>query len=125
MKMKPRRLVTDYLQDILDNAEKARRFVLGVEYTAFREDEQKVYAVVRALEIIGEAARHIPRNLRLKYPEVPWSKMTGMRDKVIHDYFGVDLEVLWKTVQQDLPELQQAVAKMLAEELGKNADDKS
>jgi uncharacterized protein with HEPN domain len=123
--MTSRRLVTDYLKDILDNAEKARRFVLGVEYAAFREDEQKVYAVVRALEIIGEAARHIPRNLRLKYPDVPWSKMTGMRDKVIHDYFGVDLEVLWKTVQQDLPELQQAVAKMLAEELGKNADDKS
>jgi uncharacterized protein with HEPN domain len=121
--MKSRRLVTDYLQDILDNAEKARRFVLGVEYAAFRDDEQKVYAVVRALEIIGEAARHISRNLRLKYPEVPWSKMTGMRDKVIHDYFGVDLEVLWKTVQQDLPELQQAVAKMLEEEQGKKADD--
>jgi uncharacterized protein with HEPN domain len=101
--MKSRRLVTDYLQDILDNAEKARRFVLGVEYAAFRDDEQKVYAVVRALEIIGEAARHISRNLRLKYPDVPWSKMTGMRDKVIHDYFGVDLEVLWKTVQQNCP----------------------
>jgi uncharacterized protein with HEPN domain len=81
--------------------------------------------VVRALEIIGEAARHIPRNLRLKYPDVPWSKLTGMRDKLIHDYFGVDLEVLWKTVQQDLPELQQAVAKMLKEEQGKKADDGS
>ena len=123
MKMKARRLVTDYLQDILDNAEKARRFVQGVDYDAFCKDDQKFYAVVRALEIIGEAARHIPRALRSKYPDVPWSKMTGMRDKVIHDYFGVDLEVLWKTVHQDLPEMLLAVAKMLAEEQGKKADD--
>jgi uncharacterized protein with HEPN domain len=120
--MKPRRLVADYLQDILDNAEKARRFVLGVEYAAFREDEQKVYAVVRALEVIGEAARNIPRNLRNKNAEVPWSQMTGMHDKVIHDYFGVDREALWKTVQQDLPEMQQAVANMLKVEQGKKAD---
>jgi uncharacterized protein with HEPN domain len=77
--------------------------VLGVDYAAFREDEQKVYAVVRALEVIGEAARHIPRKLRLKYPEVPWSKMTGMRDKVIHDTFGVDLEVLWKRFNRTCP----------------------
>jgi len=123
MKMKPRRLVTDYLQDILDNADKARRFVQGVDYEHFRDDEQKFYAVVRALEVIGEAARHIPRPLRNKYPDVPRSKMTGMRDKVIHDYFGVDLEVLWKTVQQDLPDMQQAVAKMLKAEQGKQADD--
>ena len=125
MKMKPRRLVTDYLQDILDNAEKARRFVLGVNFEDFRADDQKFYAVVRALEVIGEAARHIPRQLRDKYPGVPWSKMTGMRDKVIHDYFGVDLEVLWKTVQQDLPAMQQAVAKMVEEEHSKKADDES
>ncbi len=64
------------------------------------------------------------RRLRNEYPDVPWSKMTGMRDKVIHDYFGVDLEVLWKTVQQDLPELQQAVAKVLEEEQSKKTDDK-
>jgi len=123
MKMKPRRLVADYLQDILDNADKARRFVQDVDYEHFRDDEQKFYAVVRALEVIGEAARHIPPPQRNKYPDVPGSKMTGMRDKVIHDYFGVDLEVLWKTVQQDLPDMQQAVAKMLAEEQGKQADD--
>jgi uncharacterized protein with HEPN domain len=123
MKMRPRRLVTDYLQDILDNADKARRFVQGVDYEHFRDDEQKFYAVVRALEVIGEAARHIPRPLRNKYPDVPWSKMTGMYDKVIYDNFSVDLEALWKTVQQDLPDMQQAVAKMLQDEQGKQADD--
>jgi uncharacterized protein with HEPN domain len=117
--MKPPRLVTDYLQDILDNAEKARRFVQGVEFTAFREDEQKLYAVVRALEVIGEAARPIPKGTRSKYPAVPWSKITGMRDKIIHDYFGVDLEVVWNTVHRDLPGLRESVTKMLAEEQSK------
>jgi hypothetical protein len=67
--------------------------VLGVDYAAFREDEQKVYAVVRALEVIGEAARHIPRKLRLKYPDVPWSKMTGMRDEPNEEEFGLRIDV--------------------------------
>ena len=109
------RTVADYVQDMFDNAEKARSFVHHVDFEAFRADEQKIYAVVRALEIIGEAARHVPKHIRAQYPTVPWRKVTGMRDKVIHDYFGVDLKVVWKTLQRDLPALQAALAPVLAD----------
>jgi uncharacterized protein with HEPN domain len=70
---------------------------------------------LRALEIIGEAARHIPKTARRKYARIPWDKAVGMRDKMIHDYSGVDLEVVWKTVHEDLPSLQVELAQMLAE----------
>ncbi len=108
------RTVTDYVQDMFDNAEKARSFVHDVDFETFSADEQKIYAVVRALEIIGEAARHVPKHIRAQYPTVPWRKVTGMRDKVIHDYFGVDLKVVWKTLHRDLPALQAALAPVLA-----------
>jgi len=70
-------------------------------------------AVVRALEVIGEAARHVPQSIRSQYPLVPWRGMTGMRNKVIHDYFGVDTAVVWRTVKEDLPALRQAILLIL------------
>ena len=74
-----------------------------------------VYAVVRALEIIGEASRHVPRAVQHDYPQVPWQQMLSMRNLVVHEYFGVDLEVLWETVQEDLPPLQEAIRRILEE----------
>jgi uncharacterized protein with HEPN domain len=111
--MKSNREYTDYLQDILEAATKARQFVKDVDLEAFRANEEKVFAVIRALEIIGEAAKNIPKSIRGRYPEIPWEDIVGMRNKVIHDYFGVDLEVIWKTLHEDLPPLQAAVAKIL------------
>jgi len=69
------------------------------------KDEKTVYACVRSLEIIGEAAKRIPPEFRKKHPGVAWKEMTGMRDKLIHDYAGVDANVVWKTIKNDLPEL--------------------
>ena len=109
------RTVADYVQDMFDNAEKARGFVHDVDFETFSADEQKIYAVVRALEVIGEAARHVPKHIRAQYPAVPWRKVTGTRDKVIHDYFGVDLQVVWKTLHRDLPALQAALTSVLAD----------
>ncbi len=112
--MRPKREAVDYLRDILHYAASARQFVSGVEFEAFGHNEEKVFAVVRGLEVIGEAARQTPAAVRDRYPEVPWRDAIGMRDKLVRDYFGVDLEVVWKTVHNDLPPLQEAVARVLA-----------
>lgn len=78
---------------------------MGLDFESFAKDDKTIFAVIRALEIIGEASRKIPKAVRSRYPDVPWKDMAGMRDKLIHDYFGVDLRVVWKTVQKDLPPL--------------------
>lgn len=113
--MRLRRDATDYVRDILDATQKARRFVEGVTFDAFAVDDEKAYAVIRALEIIGEASRNIPAPLQERFTDVPWSYMTGMCNKLAHDYFGVDLEVIWRTVKEDLPKLQSSIARMLAD----------
>jgi uncharacterized protein with HEPN domain len=96
--------------------------VAGVDYESFRTNDEKVFAVVRALAIIGEAARHVPQSVRRRHPDIPWQDIAGMRSKLIHDYFGVDKEVVWRTVQEDVPVLQEAIAVVLAEIEGKTAE---
>ena len=103
----------DYLHDILDAVNDIEDFVEGVSFEQFEKDRKTLNAVVRSLEIIGEAAKNIPAAMREKYGEVPWKKMTAMRDKVIHGYFGVDTKTLWDTVKDDLPPLKQLVQRML------------
>jgi uncharacterized protein with HEPN domain len=88
---------------MLEHAEKAVHFVQGMAESDFRHDEKTIFAVIRALEVIGEAAKNIPEPIRNKYPHIPWRDVAGMRDKLIHHYFGVDLETVWKTVMKDLP----------------------
>jgi len=70
-------------------------------------------ATIRSLEVIGEAAKHIPKSIRKQHPDVPWEDMAGMRDKLIHDYFGVNLEVVWRTVKEDLPPLLKTIRNVL------------
>ena len=105
----------DYLRDMLENAEKALTFVQGLDYDGFCKDDKALYAVIRALEIIGEAARQIPEKVREKNPETPWREIAGMRNKLTHEYFGVNTKVVWRTVHEDLPVIIPALRKMLDE----------
>lgn len=105
----------DYLHDILDAVNDAESFLEGMSFEQFAKDRKTLNAVVRSLEIIGEAAKSIPVDMREKYGKLPWKRMTGMRDKVIHAYFGVDTKTLWNTVKNDLPPLKQLVQKMLTD----------
>lgn len=114
MKAEERETV-DYLKDILESIEKIEKFIKGLEFDDFSKDDKTVYAVIRALEIIGEATKNLPDSLKEEYPEVPWRKMTGTRDKVIHGYFGVDLEVIWKTITKNIPIVKPLIKDILNE----------
>jgi len=92
--------VSDYLEDIIEAMENAMDFIRGMSYEEFVKDTKTVYAVIRAIEIIGEAVKNIPEDVRSKYPEIPWRAMAGMRDKVIHAYFGVKLERVWEVIKK-------------------------
>ena len=98
-----KRVHDDYLRDMLENAEKALSFVEGMDYDEFEADDKAVYAVIRAFEIIGEAARQIPESIQIDNPDIPWREITGMRNKLTHEYFGVNTKVVWRTVHEDLP----------------------
>jgi uncharacterized protein with HEPN domain len=114
--MSAERLVEDALRDILDAARTAIEFVSDVSDGDLSADKKTEFAVIRALEIVGEAARRIPDSFRADHPDIPWSEMAGMRDKLIHDYFGVNLEVVWKTIHEDLPPLIEAIRELLEAE---------
>ena len=112
--MSAERLVEDALNDILGAARKAIEFVAETNSENLADDDKTEYAVIRALEIVGEAARRVSQSFREEHPNVPWSEMAGMRDKLIHDYFGVDLDVVLKTVREDLPPLISSIQAIIA-----------
>ena len=94
-----------YLLDILIAARKALAFVAGMSREAFERSDLHQNAVIRPLEIIGEAARLVSQQTRDAHPDIPWEQMTGMRNRLIHEYFRVDVRTVWDTLQNDLPRL--------------------
>jgi uncharacterized protein with HEPN domain len=102
----------DFLEDMAKYVEKGMSIVDNLDYDAFRGNEEKVLAAIRVLEVIGEAAKHVPPSVRESYPEVPWSGLARMRDKLIHGYFGVDAEVVWLSLNEDLPPLRESMLRI-------------
>lgn len=108
-----KREVADYLQDILDAVAAIEQFTTGIEFEAFSQNLEKVFAVSRAIEIIGETVKRIPDSVRSQYTNISWRDIAGMRDKLIHDYFNTDVEIIWKAVQEDVPQLKTMIAEVL------------
>src|SRR3990167_3946249 len=103
------------IEDILAAIEKIERYIKDMNMTEFKQDELVVDAVVRNFEIIGEASKNIPLSIRHAYPNIPWSQMSGMRDVLIHEYFGVDLETVWHTAKHYLPPLHEQLGQLIRE----------
>jgi len=104
---------TIYLKDILTAIQSIEEFIAGMDLNSFQEDDKTASAVMRKLEIMGEAVKQIPDEIRQKHPKVPWKEMAGMRDKLIHFYFGVDYHLVWKAITERLPHVKQEIEKVL------------
>lgn len=102
-----------YLLDIKKAIENIEEYTRGIDFRKFVENTEKVDAVIRNLEIIGEAAKKIPKNMREKHKMIKWESIIGMRNIIVHEYFGVDLEIIWKTINERLPELKNEIETML------------
>jgi len=105
-----------YLEDMLVAIEKITAYMAGTIYEQLSTKGMLLDAVLHYLEIIGEAAKHVPNNLREKYSQVDWRKIAGFRDIVVHEYFGISLEIVWDILKNKLPELRQQIIKMLEEQ---------
>jgi uncharacterized protein with HEPN domain len=109
------RNATLYLLDILEAITAIEQFVAGMDFESFRRDDRTSSAVIRKLEVIGEAAKQVPASIKEEHPAVPWRRMAGMRDRLIHFYFGVKYELVWETILQELPRLKPAIGAILEE----------
>ncbi|RLE94618.1 MAG: hypothetical protein DRN04_02690 [Thermoprotei archaeon] len=102
-----------FLYDILEAIERIENYTKNMSYRDFLRDRKTQDAVIRNLEIIGEAAKNLPKNIKKRYPKIPWRALSEMRDKLIHAYFGVSLSIVWETIKNDLPVLKQQVESIL------------
>jgi len=107
-----------YLTHVLESIDLVRGYVEGVDFRRFSESQQLQDAVIRRIEIIGEAVKNLPAEIRDAAPNVPWRRIAGMRDKVVHDYMGVDIELVWTVVHRDLPELALEVRGLVEQQRG-------
>lgn len=104
-----------YLKDIFDAMEAIERFVEGMEFEDFKRDDKTSSAVIRKFEIIGEATKNLPDSIKEKYPSIPWREMAGMRDRLIHFYFGIKYDLVWKTIKEVIPQVKPLIRKILVD----------
>jgi uncharacterized protein with HEPN domain len=102
-----------FFEDILEATHKIRKYTDGMSFQQFCEDEMRIDAVLRNLEVIGEAAGNVSTEIRNTYPQIEWKKIVGLRNILIHEYFGVDLEIVWDIIENNLEKLKFEVEKTL------------
>lgn len=108
-----KRFSEDYLRDIDQAIEDVISFIKDMTFTEFEQDKRTIYATVRAIQIIGEAVKKVPQSIKDDYSYIPWQDIAGIRDKVTHQYFAIKLNVIWETVKNDLPILQESIKEIL------------
>ncbi|OYT54433.1 MAG: hypothetical protein B6U72_02615 [Candidatus Altiarchaeales archaeon ex4484_2] len=102
-----------FIEDILESMNKIRAYTKNMDYNQFHQNNMAVDAVLRNLEVIGEAAKNIPDPIKEKHPNIPWKKMVGLRNIAIHEYFGIDLTIIWEITTKNLPETKPEIEEML------------
>lgn len=102
-----------YIEDIIEHMIYAEEFVKDLTFEEFVNDKKTILSVTKCIEVVGEATKHVPDSVREKYPEIPWKDMAGIRDRLVHGYFKVNLEIVWMTVTQEFPELRPKMEKVL------------
>lgn len=117
--MPKKRNIIDFLNEILDAVDKAEEFIKGMSFEDFQKDVKTVFAVIKAMEIIGEASANITDELRKEYNKIPWKKMVGMRNILIHQYFRFSKQILWNTIKNRFPDLKKELKEMLKSETNK------
>lgn len=101
------------IEDIIEHMNYAEEFIKNLTFEEFVNDKKTVLSVTKCIEVVGEATKHIPDSIREKYPEIPWNDLAGIRDRLVHGYFRVNLEIVWMTVTQEFPELRPKMEKVL------------
>lgn len=104
-----------YFDDIFECINKIEKYIGDMNYEEFSKDSKTIDAVIRNLEVIGEAAKQIPDSIKQKYREIPWREIVGLRNRVIHEYFGVDLDIVWEIIKHDLPDLKEKLKNVFEE----------
>lgn len=106
---------TLFLKDIISAIDAIEDFVAGMSLDDLTQDDKTSSAVIRKFEVIGEAAKHLPDKVRQRHPEIPWKNIVGMRDRLIHAYFGIDFKLVWEVIKVELPGLKSRLKKVFAE----------
>ncbi|MFH1877488.1 MAG: DUF86 domain-containing protein [Candidatus Omnitrophota bacterium] len=101
-----------YIADIVTSIKKIEKYTKDMLFEEFKKDDKTVDSVIRNLEVIGEAAKNLKKHCKDIYPDIPWQVMISMRNKVIHEYFGIDLSILWSTIKYDIPHLKRNIVKL-------------